>query len=133
MKILCTRRLTFCAAHRLMGHEGGCANLHGHNYTVEVTATGDLDPVGRVVDFAEIKQGIGGWIDANWDHGFIHRQDDPLATLVGGKVFALAGNPTAENMAEFLLNWVAPLVLPGVTVTRVRVWETETSYAEVTK
>lgn len=36
--ITCTRRLQFCAGHRVLGHEGKCARPHGHNYTLFVTA-----------------------------------------------------------------------------------------------
>ena len=51
--ITCTRRIQFCAGHRVMGHEGKCRNLHGHNYVVFVTAQADeLDSVGRVIDFS---------------------------------------------------------------------------------
>ena len=133
--ITCTRRLTFCAAHRLLGHTGPCADLHGHNYTVEITAAGPVDAEGRVVDFAEIKHRIGRWLRENWDHAFIHNWADPLAATVPGKKFAFRGNPTAENMAAFLLDVVAPAflrpaLLRGVNITHVRVWETEDCYAD---
>ena len=36
-----TRKLEFPAGHRLMDHEGGCKDLHGHNYAVEITVAGD--------------------------------------------------------------------------------------------
>ena len=48
--ITCTRRLTFCAGHRVLGHESKCAHPHGHNYVVYVTAEAEqLDDVGRVM------------------------------------------------------------------------------------
>ena len=34
MKLTCTRRLQFCAGHRVYGHESKCANVHGHNLAV---------------------------------------------------------------------------------------------------
>ena len=52
MSLSIMRRFTFCAGHRLVGHEGKCQNLHGHNYTLEVYVTGrEQDEVGRILDF----------------------------------------------------------------------------------
>lgn len=133
--LTCICKLTFCAAHRLLGHEGACANLHGHNYVVEVTATGGLDAVGRVIDFGVIKERLGGWLDENWDHGLIYNKADLDAAMCAGlarKSFAMYGNPTAENMADYLLRAIVPRVFAGlgITITRIRVWETETGYAD---
>jgi 6-pyruvoyltetrahydropterin/6-carboxytetrahydropterin synthase len=124
-----------------MGHESKCAHLHGHNYVAFITAEAPLDEIGRVIDFGVLKAKVGGWIEKEWDHGFIcHREDyDTLARLeqfearpgVLQKLWRLHANPTAENMAEFLLIEVCPRVLAdtGVTVTKVVLWETENCYA----
>lgn len=136
-----TRRIHFCAGHRLKGHESKCRNLHGHNYVVYVTAVNidsDLDAVGRVIDFAVLKQKVGQWIEDNWDHGFIIWKEDTKAmtalAVMGEehKTFLLDKNPTAENLARYLLEHVAPEVLEGsgVRVTKVVVWETENCWAE---
>lgn len=139
-----TRRIQFCAGHRLMNHEGKCANLHGHNYVAFFTAECEaLDGVGRVIDFSVLKERLGGWIEENWDHGFIAHQADQACHDMWlafnkhngdeTKYFGLPRNPTAENMADFLLRHVAPQVMKGtgVTVTRVVLWETENCLAEV--
>jgi 6-pyruvoyltetrahydropterin/6-carboxytetrahydropterin synthase len=133
------RRFQFSAGHRVWGHENECANVHGHNYVVYVHATADkLDDVGRVIDFRVLKQKIGGWIDEHWDHGFIcHRDDrevrDALRRIECQKLFLLDQNPTAENLALYLLHVVAPRELDGtgVRVVRVALWETENCCAEV--
>ena len=143
--ITCTRRIQFCAGHRVMGHENKCAHLHGHNYVAMITATAnDLDRVGRVIDFAVLKNRIGGWIETHWDHGFILWQQDGAAlALLGGwspsngvaqKLALLPSNPTAENLAAYLLHTVCPSELEGtgVEVTRVELWETENCRAEAT-
>ena len=66
------RRFTFCAGHRLVGHEGKCQNLHGHNYVLEVYVTGrQQDEIGRILDFKLLKLQVNQWIDENWDHTFI--------------------------------------------------------------
>ena len=149
--ITCTKRLTFSAGHRVWKHESKCANLHGHNYAVlleaavhvekvQVPTKKDLDAIGRVIDFGVLKKKFGRWIDENWDHGFIvHEQDfDALAALKhvnGTKIFRLPYNPTAENLAIFLLENVSKALLrgTGVALRKVTIWETETCFAEVTR
>lgn len=136
--ITCTRRIQFCSGHRVYGHEGKCRNLHGHNYVAFITAeAADLDSVGRVIDFSVLKEKVGVWIDAKWDHGTIlWSGDDQALAAVSGiepcKLFVLPSNPTAENMAWYLLNVVCPVELgeTGVRVTSVRLWETENCYAD---
>lgn len=133
------RRVRFSAGHRVWGHEHECANIHGHNYVVFFHATADqLDDVGRVIDFRVLQARLGGWINANWDHAFLcHRDDEQaraaMAQLPGQRVYLLDCNPTAENLAYYLLHVVGPRELEGtgVRVTRVVLWETENCYAEV--
>lgn len=132
----CTRRLEFDAAHRVMRHESKCANLHGHRYVVDITVEADaLDSVGRVVDFSVIKERMGKWIDEHLDHGtIVNREDEDLRAFCeahGWKVYAMDGNPTAENLAR-LLHEVAGVMLGGlgVSVRRVRVYETPNSWSD---
>ena len=107
-----TRRFEFDYAHRVLWHQGKCANLHGHRGVAEVTVSSpELDPMGMVVDFAVLKDKVGGWIDEFWDHNLLLHYLDPLAEYVpsitghlpGKKPFIFdreLGNPTAENMAK---------------------------------
>lgn len=134
------RRIQFCCGHRVLGHEGRCAHLHGHNYVVFFHAQADgLDPVGRVIDFGVLKGTLGAWLDEHWDHAFVYCQEDTqLAEVFSGPVsglrhFAMPYNPTAENMARYLLEEVGPIQLQGTGVRLVKVvlWETENCYAEV--
>jgi 6-pyruvoyltetrahydropterin/6-carboxytetrahydropterin synthase len=139
------RSLRFCAGHRLFGHEGRCAFFHGHNYRVdvEVEAAGgasEQDAVGRVVDFSLIKRRLLGWLDDHWDHAFLVWEDDANALAAvrmvePTKYFVMPWNPTAENMARYLLEVVAPHVLDdlGVVARRVAVWETDEACAIATR
>ena len=82
--LTCTRQLSFCAGHRVMGHEGKCAHMHGHNYTVFVTAQAkpdsqSVDSLGRVVDFSVLKGRLDPFLQSEWDHGFILHKDDRAA------------------------------------------------------
>lgn len=131
--ITCVRRLTFSAGHRVAGHENRCRNLHGHCWVVEVEAqrAEELDWLGRVIDFGALKERVGSWIDANWDHAFIVGADDgeaiaALKMVAGQRTFLLPYNPTAENLARFLLEVVGPAVLDGAGVKLVRVVVHET-------
>ena len=138
MPITAVRRLQFCAGHRVLNHEGKCAHFHGHNYVVLVHAEAPaLDDVGRVIDFSVLKERVGGWIDFMWDHAFIAFDKDDeavraLSRLKSNRWFPLPLNPTAENLARYLLDPICPLVLEGtgVRVVKVEVWETENCKAE---
>ncbi len=154
-RITVTKRFTFCAAHRLPGHEGGCANIHGHNYVVELTFEHErqhleepqLDEMGMVLDFGKLKV-VGDWIDRNWDHKAILFIDDPEFAEIPKRgpglahqparwpswhVFWLDRIPTAENMALHLQTIADSAVRPlGAKCVRVRVQETEKCWAEVT-
>ena len=143
MSITVMRKVDFCAGHRLLGHEGKCANLHGHNYIAEFHITGnEIDELGRVVDFADIKRLFKGWIDDHWDHGFIlWDQDQNALDAIGqvrpNKIYRLPYNPTAENLARYLITEIGPQLISTIrgydlSLSKVVIWETENSFAEVT-
>lgn len=142
MQITVMKKIPFCAGHRLVGHEGKCANLHGHNYIAEIYITGtEVDALGRIVDFAVINRLFKGWIDEHWDHGcLIWDQDveaiDALRRIEPNRIYELPYNPTAENIARYLLTRVGPKLLEQIPeydlqLSRVVVWETEKSSADI--
>lgn len=122
--------------HRVVGHEGKCRFLHGHNYRVHFVCeaeNNELDGLGRVIDFGVVKSKLCMWLEETWDHKFIAYLNDPMiAKIVKDKdeVFEsfvfVDFNPTAENMAEYLVNVIAPMQLAGtgITVTEVTIEET---------
>ncbi len=125
----------FSYGHRVHGHESKCAHLHGHNGRVHFTVRSKehlipLDAVGRVMDFSAIKDRLCMWVEREWDHKFLVSSDDPLAAhlkeLDPDGVVTVPFNPTAENMAQYLLEVVGPDVLigTGVRLVQVRVEET---------
>lgn len=128
-----TRRFTFSAAHRLAFHEGRCKEVHGHNYTVEVTVArpgGGMGPNRMVLDFGDLKRPVKQWLDEHWDHTIILDADDKetieLLRSAGHSFYATDGPPTAENMAQHLLQNVLPGCLPPeMKAIRVAIWETE--------
>ena len=122
-----------------MGHENKCAHLHGHNYEVHVTAEAEvLDGIGRVLDFSVLKDRLGGWIEDHWDHGFLlWDQDNAAISALEGflngqqKLFLFPENPTAENLAAYILNLGNELLADGhIRIVKAVVWETPNCYAE---
>ena len=125
-----TRELRFCYGHRLLNYDGKCRHLHGHNGRAVITLEADrLDPLGMVVDFSAIKRVVSGWIDANLDHRMILHKDDPVLPTFkqqGEPFFLMDVNPTAENLAKLIFDYVAS---QGFPVVEVKLWETEDSFA----
>ena len=134
--ISATREHEICAGHRVMGHEGRCQYVHGHNYRFVMTLTAEeLDGVGRVIDFSVIKSILCQWLEDNWDHRMLLKTDDPLRYTVfvyhKQPVYTLPVNPTAENLAMYFCEDIAPGLLLGTGVRMIEciVWETSKCYA----
>jgi len=118
--------------HRVYGHESKCGHLHGHNYRVTFHCSGDLDAIGRVIDFSVIKSRLCMWLEDEWDHRTLLWSQDPYINPVAGvlrndpSVVSVPFNPTAENIGAHLLNVVGPEQLAGTGVTLVAVDVEET-------
>ncbi len=125
------KQLSFCYGHRLLDYDGRCAHPHGHNGRVEIEFSSEqLDARGMVLDFVDIKSEVKSFLDEELDHKMILRKDDPLTSVLkemGEPVFVMQENPTAENIARVIFNFARSKGLP---VNAVRLWETESSYAE---
>lgn len=104
--------------HRVVGHESKCAHLHGHNYRIhfDVAPDDELDKLGRVVDFSVIKSTLCQWLEDEWDHKMILWDEDPMVNdlrkLDPQGIVVVPFNPTAENLAMYLVAVVAPSLLP---------------------
>ena len=122
--------LYFSYGHRLLEHPGKCAHLHGHNARVQIEISSQmLNPQGMVIDFHEINQKLGEWLDRELDHKMILIEKDPLVEVLqkaGEPVVVLAHPPTAETLAKLIFDEARVLRLP---VSRVILWETEDSFA----
>lgn len=118
MRATVVRRCSFAAAHYLPHYKGKCANLHGHSFVIEVGVSGEVDSEsGMVVDFGELKGVLQPILD-NLDHHCIN---------------TVLENPTAENIALYVLNWLSNNweIRKDMHIEFIRLWETEDSYAEV--
>ena len=125
-----TRKFTFSAAHRYWRDEwppeensrvfGNLTVTHGHNYVLEVTVRGPVDPVtGMVLDLAELKRLVGDVVIVRFDHADLNR--DPL--------FPPGTIPTTENLVRAVWELLAPKI-GTERLFRLRLWEDPTFYVE---
>jgi 6-pyruvoyltetrahydropterin/6-carboxytetrahydropterin synthase len=135
--LLCvTRSVRFSAAHRYHRPElsdeqnrelfGACFHPHGHghNYRVDVSVEGRVDPVtGMVINLAELDALLKEEIVKRFDHRFINYDIDHFAEVV----------PTCENIALYLGDRLLPLIeaTGAGRLARVRVWESDDLYSEI--
>ena len=129
LRVLVSRRESFNAAHQLrdpgLSEEGNrrrfgkCANLHGHNYVLEVIVAGEIDQAtGYVLDLKILSDVINRQVIREVDHRNLNTD---VPWLVGHI-------PTAENLAVAFWERLRPELPTGSL--RVRVWETEKNWAE---
>src|SRR4051812_3582086 len=94
-------------AHRQHNHDGQCAFIHGHNWSIAITfACEALDENGFVVDFGKLKF-LKRWIDEHLDHACVFSDEDPQrqALLNAGPGLwkpYLVKNCSCEGMAQHL-------------------------------
>lgn len=123
--------------HRVVGHENKCRHLHGHNYRIHFVCTApSLDALGRVIDFGIIKSTLCEWLEREWDHKLMLWSQDPLLpalrTLTPEDIVVVPFNPTAEQMAVYLVEEVGPALLQGSGVSLLRVTVEETRKCSAT-
>jgi 6-pyruvoyltetrahydropterin/6-carboxytetrahydropterin synthase len=127
-----TRRLRFNAAHRIHNPElsdeenrrlfGKCnhPNWHGHNYVLEVSVRGEVDPrTGYVVDLGEVARVAERELVERMDHRNLNLDVEFLRGV----------NPTSENIVVACWRVLAPALAPA-QLTRLRLFETENNYVE---
>ena len=129
-----SKSVSFCYGHRLLNYQGKCRHLHGHNARAVITMESDtLDARGMVEDFSDVKQLVWDWLEREIDHTLLLHRDDPVLGLLqdaGERVKPLEYNPTAENLARLIFEYVAG---QGYPVSEVCVWETATSHASYSR
>ena len=124
-----TRRFTFSAGHRYHVAEwsadrnekvfGRLTVPHGHNYTLDVTVRGAIDPrTGMVMDLSELKRVVNDAVIERFDHADLNA--DPLFR---------ERVPTTENIAIAVWELLAPKLGPD-RLARVRVWEDPTLFVD---
>lgn len=128
-----TRRVHFSAAHRLGRDDwdearnretfGLCANpnWHGHNYEMDVTVEGEVDPdTGYVLDLKKLRELVEARVVDELDHGNLNL-DVPWLEGV---------NPTTENLVVAIWGRLADALPSGARLVRIILWETPRNYVE---
>lgn len=131
-RVTVTRRLHFNAAHRLWNARwsdeqnarvfGVCgnANYHGHNYNLDVSVEGDIDPdTGYVLDINRLKEIAQHHVIGALDHKNLNLDVPWFREL----------NPTAENIAVVCWRVLEPVLRPA-RLKHIRLWETERNYVD---
>ena len=131
--VLLTKRIEFAAAHRYIKTEwdeaknravfGPCYNppAHGHNYMVEVTVGGEVDPkTGMVVNLFDLKRILLHVLE-EFDHKNLNLDTPYFNGLI----------PTSENIARVLWTKLDTQKSIG-TLRAIRLYEDEDLYADVT-
>jgi len=127
-----TRRETFAAAHRLFKPElsdednlkmfGKCSNpnWHGHNYTLEVTVKGEVNPeTGFVIDIKKLKEIMQENVISKVDHKNLNIDTEFMNGII----------PTSENITIAIWNQLTDKI-PGGILYAVKLYETENNYFE---
>ena len=110
-----TVKTGFSAAHQLRLYDGKYENLHGHNWTAQVTVEADeLNPIGVGIDFVELKKVVEG-ILSRLDYQNIN-EISPFDKE----------NPSAENIARWLfLELKTQIDTESTRIKRVEIYEME--------
>lgn len=134
--VLITRKAEFSASHYCAGQglseeenkklfgKAARRSGHGHNYVLEVTVAGEVDPVnGMIVDLKVLKEIINEQVISVYDHRFLNHEVPPFDRVV----------PTPENIAKDIWSRLEPQVnANGRRLHRVRLWETPDLYVDFT-
>lgn len=131
-----TVKAKFSAAKRLTKYEGKCQNLHGYRHVIEATFSGN-EKDGIVLDFYKAKDALNNWLDKNWDHNVLLNKSDKelgefISNYTGQKVYYFDFEPTAENLAEYLLKDVLQKLITEASCCKIRLYDDEDAFVEVT-
>jgi len=128
-----TRRLHFSAAHRLSNDHwseeenrrvfGDCANpnWHGHNYELEVTVAGSVDPeTGYVMDLKALKDAVNERAIDDLDHKNLNLDVPWLEGVI----------PSTENLVVKIWERIVSTLPAGVSLDKLVLWETPRHFVE---
>lgn len=119
MKTKIGRHFTFEAAHQLVGEQyGQCQNVHGHRYELTVEVEGEINEHGWICDFAELDMMVSGEVLKKYDHQSLNFFYEV---------------PTVENIARGIFIQLDKAISgKEYKITKVTLYETHDSYAEIT-
>lgn len=129
-----TKIVRFEAAHVISTHKGQCSNIHGHSYVLHITVSGNtLNESGMIIDFSEVKKMITKTVLNDFDHSLLLKRNAinvAASKNVATKICWLEQEPTAEFMTLYIARLLEPLMPDSIKLKRVRLYETDTCYAD---
>jgi 6-pyruvoyltetrahydropterin/6-carboxytetrahydropterin synthase len=143
-KVRLTKIFTFETAHALYGYDGKCKNIHGHSYKLHVTIEGipindfNSSKNGMVLDFGILKSIVNKEIINHIDHAILLNSHSPHYELAQNlidqqhNVILVDFQPTCENMILDFKNKIMAQLPENISLVRLQLFETETSYCEWT-
>lgn len=133
--ITVTVKLKFNAAKRLLDYDGKCNYLHGYGHMLEASFT-SARKKDIAIDFYEIRQALGDWLNDNWDHNvLLNKVDkkigDAISKITGQKIFYFDSDPSAERMAEYLKEKICPKLFKDAKCTKIRIYDDPENFVDV--
>ena len=136
-----TKQFSFEMAHALRNYDGLCRNIHGHSYKMDITLAGqplhdESSPKnGMVMDFGDLKRLVNEEIISLLDHALVlnNKTDEKLIEVLKQnfeKIVVVEFQPTTENLLNFIADKMKKRLPETVKLCRIRLRETDTSYAE---
>lgn len=136
-----TKQFSFEMAHALRNYDGLCRNIHGHSYKMDITLAGrplndDNSPKnGMVMDFGDLKKLVNEEVISLLDHALVlNAKNAPRLIDVlkqnFDKIVVVEFQPTTENLLDFIAGKIKQRLPETVKLCRVRLRETDTSYAD---
>ena len=136
-----TKQFSFEMAHALRNYDGLCRNIHGHSYKMDITLAGqplhdeNSPKNGMVMDFGDLKRLVNEEIISLFDHALVlnAKTDNKLIELLKQnfeKVVVVEFQPTTENLLNFIADKLKKRLPETVKLCRIRLRETDTSYAD---
>ncbi|MDD3998785.1 MAG: 6-carboxytetrahydropterin synthase [Candidatus Shapirobacteria bacterium] len=128
-----TKKFSFCSAHRMYNdvfsveennnNFGKCQNIHGHNYFIEITISGEIDKQkGYFVNLNEFAEKIQINLIQKLDHTYLNE--------------IIPNSLSKPVTMEILASWIWQILNENLTeynFTKIRLWETENNSVEIYK
>jgi len=131
-QIAVTKRFNFSASHRLFNNTlsaeencrlfDSCSKQHGHNFNLEVTVKGAVDPVtGMVINFHDLKRIVNESVVNYLDHSNFETDIPELKGIVH----------TAENLILFIQKKISVNLPPTIKLSGLKLHETNDNWVEL--
>jgi 6-pyruvoyltetrahydropterin/6-carboxytetrahydropterin synthase len=128
-------------------YDGACANIHGHSYRLEATVVGPIatdtasPKCGMIMDFGDLKRVVQTTVLDKVDHALVlnsaMKNDENVQFFASlqngfGNIVWVDYQPTNENLLQDFATRIQSELPDGITLVKLRMYETNASFAEWT-